>query len=253
MAQLLIYENSVPVSFARHGKWAIEPSKDYSFSRSVNSVPLMAVEILSAAAEYPVVFGGTGETVMPSVILGLRADENLLVDEAGNWRGNYIPAFVRRYPFVFSSTDEGQTFTLCIDESHKGINRDGQGEALFTEDRKPSPYVENVLKFLQQYQLEFARTQALCKKLQELNLLEPMQAQVQLPSGERMALTGFSVIDRARLKTLSASVMAELVKSDEMELIYAHLASMRNFAGMKDRVAGAAPAAGGSKESAVSA
>ena len=74
-------------------------------------------------------------------------------------------------------------------------------------------YVGNVLKFLQQYQSEFQRTEALCRKLKELNLLEPMQAQINLGSGERMALAGFSVVNRARLKT-SADVLAQLVKSD---------------------------------------
>lgn len=243
MAQLLIYEKASPVSHQRHGGWSIEAGKDYSFSRSVNSVPLMAVEILSAAAEYPVVFGGTGDTVMPAVILGLRSDENLYLDAEGSWTAKYIPAFIRRYPFVFSSTDDGQTFTLCMDESYKGVKQDASGERLFDDDKKPTPYVENVLKFLQQYQVEFTRTQAFCKKLKDLNLLEPMQAQVRLESGERLSLTGFSVIDRARLKTLSAQALAELLKSDELELIYAHLASMRNFSEMKDRVAAPAAAA----------
>jgi hypothetical protein len=45
------------------------------------------------------------------------------------------------------------------------------------------------------------------------------------------------VVDRARFKTLSADVLAGLVKSDELELIYAHLSSMRNFQGMRDRLA----------------
>ena len=53
---------------------------------------------------------------------------------------------------------------------------------------------------------------------------------------QRMFLTGFSAIDRARLKTLSAEALAGLVKSDEIELMYAHLSSMRNFQGMRDRV-----------------
>ena len=51
----------------------------------------------------------------------------------------------------------------------------------------------------------------------------------------RMALGGFSVVDRARLKTLSGNVLAQLVQSDELELIYAHLVSMRNFATVRDR------------------
>jgi SapC protein len=235
--QLLIYETATPVSHARHGDWSVEVGTDYSFSRGVNSVPLMAVEVLGAAAEYAVVFGGTGDVVMPAVILGLRGEENLYLTEQGGWQAKYIPAFLRRYPFVFSSPDEGKTFTLCIDEGFPGFNKKGRGERLFTAERKPTPYVENVLKFLQQYQVEFRRTQAFCKKLKELNLLEPMRAQINLESGERMFLTGFSAVDRARLKTLSADALASLVKSDELELIYAHLSSMRNFQGMRDRLA----------------
>lgn len=237
--KLLIYETAVPVSSGRHGNWSVEVGGDYAFSRNVNSVPLMAVEFPSAVAEYPIVFAGTGDIVMPAVILGMRGDENLYLTPQGGWQAKYIPAFVRRYPFVFSSPDEGKTFTLCIDEAFPGFNQQGRGERLFTADRKPTPYVENVLKFLQQYQVEFRRTQGFCKKLKDLNLLEPMQAQVNLDSGERMFLTGFSAVDRGRLKTLSAEVLAELAKSDELELIYAHLSSMRNFAGMRDRLAGA--------------
>jgi hypothetical protein len=235
--QLLIYETAIPVSYGRHGEWSVEVGTDYSFSRGVNSVPLMAVEIPSAAAEYAVVFGGTGDSVTPAVILGLRGDENLYLTGEGGWQAKYVPAFLRRYPFVFSSPDEGKTFTLCIDEAFPGFNQKGRGERLFTDDRKPTPYVKNVLKFLQQYQIEFRRTQAICKKLKDLSLLESMQAQINLESGERMFLTGFSAVDRARLKALSADVLAELAKLDELELIYAHLSSMRNFAGMRDRLA----------------
>lgn len=243
--QLLIYETAVPASHARHGNWSVDVGAGYAFSSKVNSVPLMAVEFPVAAAEYAIVFGGTGDVVMPAAILGLRAEQNLYVGEGGTWDAKYIPAFLRRYPFVFSSRDEGKTFTLCIDEGFPGFNQEGRGQRLFDDERKPTPYVDNVLKFLQQYQLEFNRTQAFCKKLRELNVLEPMQAQISLDSGEKMSLTGFSAVSRARLKTLSAEVLAELLKSDELELIYNHLLSMRNFGLMRERVGGNAAASAG--------
>jgi hypothetical protein len=196
----------------------------------------MAAEFARAALEYAIVFGGPGDVVMPAAVLGLRPDENLYVAKEGGWQAKYIPAFVRRYPFVFSSPDEGRTFTLCIDEVYPGINKSGRGERLFGDEGKPTLYLNNVLKFLQQYQLEFQRTQGFCRKLRDLNLLEPMQARMNLGSGERMALQGFSVVDRARLKTLPANVLAELVLSDELESIYTHLVSMRNFATVRDRL-----------------
>lgn len=235
--QHLIYEAAVPVSHARHGEWSVEVGTDYGFSRGVNSVPLMEVEFLTAGGEYAIVFGGTGDTVMPAVILGLRDEQNLYVNDDGSWNAKYIPAFLRRYPFVFSSSDDGANFTLCIDEGFPGFNQEGRGDKLFDAAGKPTEYVDSVLKFLQQFQLEFNRTQEFCKKLKDLNLLEPMQAQVSLESGEKMLLSGFSVIDRARLKTLSAEALVDLVKSDELELIYNHLNSMRHFSAMRERMA----------------
>jgi hypothetical protein len=237
----MIYENAVPVSFGRHGKWSVDTGADFGFARNVNSVPLTAVEFPAAASEYVIIFAGTGDVVTPAVLLGMRDEENLYLAEGGGWKARYVPAFLRRYPFVFSSQDEGKNFTLCIDESFPGCNRDNVGKALYDEANKPSQYTQNVLKFLQQYQVEYQRTQAFCTRLRELNLLEPMRAQISLESGERIALGGFMAIDRARLKTLSSEKLAELVRSDEMELIYAHLLSMRNFAGMRERLAPAAP------------
>jgi hypothetical protein len=237
----MIYETAVPVSPLRHRDWSVEVGTDYTFCRNVNSVPLMGAEFASAVLEYAIVFGGTGDFVMPVAVLGVRPDQNLYVTSQGDWAGKYIPAFVRRYPFVFASGGNGGNLTLCIDEAFPGFNRDGRGQRLFGDDGKPTAYVANVLKFLQQYQSEFQRTEALCRRSKELNLLEPMQAHINVSSGGRMALGGFSVVDRARVKTLPADVLAQLVKSDELELIYTHLLSLQNFAKLRDRVAEVRP------------
>ena len=236
---LLIYETAVPVSKAKHADWSVDSGSDYGFSRNVNAVPLMAVEFPNAAAEYAIVFAGTGDDVMPAVVLGVREQENLYLAKEGAWSARYIPAFVRRYPFVFSSSDDGKNFTLCIDEAFKGFNKEGRGERLFDAQGKQTPYVDNVLKFLQQYQLEFRRTQEFCRKLRELNLLEPMRAQLALASGERVALSGFMAVERARLKTLGAERLAELARTDELELVYAHLQSIRNFGAVREKMGGA--------------
>src|SRR5512135_17497 len=253
--QLLIYETAVPVSSGRHGDSSVEVGANYSFARNVNSVPLMAVEFPTAAAEYAIVFAGAKDALMPAVILGVRGNENLYLSEEGSWLGKYIPAFVRRYPFVFSTADDGKTFMLCVDEAFPGFNREGRGQRLFGEDKKPTPYVDNVLKFLQEYQAQFHRTRAFCRKVRELDLLEPMQAQISTGSGERLSLTGFWAVNRAKLKGLGGEKLADLAKPDELELLYLHLQSMRNFNALKDRLAPvkgggteqAAPAAGGAE------
>lgn len=233
--QLLIYETAVPVSSGRHGQASIEAGKGYGFARRINSVPLTAVEFPLAAAEYAIVFAQNGNEVVPVVILGARAGENLYVKADEGWNAKYLPAFIRRYPFVFAAKDD-KTFTLCVDEAFQGLNYQGRGQRLFDEQGKQSPYVDNVLKFLQEYRAQFQRTQAFCRKLLELDLLEPMQAQFTLGDGEKMSLRGFQAVDRKRLKALPPETLAQLAATDELELVYLHLQSLRNFTAVKERL-----------------
>lgn len=235
--QLLIYENAVPVSAQQHKDWSVKTGSDYGFAKQMNSVPLMAVELISAADEYSIVFTGNEETVMPVAILAMRDGENMYVKPDGSWDAKYLPAFIRRYPFVFSSNDDGANFTLCVDEKFSGCNQDGRGERLFDADGERTQYLNSVLEFLKGYQAEFQRTQAFCKKVKELDLLEPMRAQITLTGGQQMGLEGFMAVSRDRLKALSGDQLAALAKTDELELLYLHLQSMRNFTSMVERVA----------------
>ena len=239
--QLLIYKSAVPVSKARHADLSVEVRPDFAFSAETNSVPLMAVEFPQAAAEYAIVFAGDRGEILPHAILGLRDRENLYVGQRGLWDAQYLPAFIRRYPFVFSA--QGDQLTLCVDEAFPGFNREGRGEPIFAADGSPSAYTQRVLAFLQDYQAQFQVTQRFCAKLRELGLLEPMQAQITVGSGEKLALGGFMTVDRAKLKALPGERLAELAASDELEMLYLHLHSMRNFERLRGRLDGRLAAA----------
>jgi len=201
----------------------------------VNSIPLTAVEFPHAAEEFPIVFAGEGENIMPVAIMGIRDDENLFVTEQGEMDAKYTPAFLRRYPFVFSSSDEGDNFTLCIDETFEGCNQDNRGERLFDSQGEQTTYLKNVLEFLKEYQIQFARTQAFCKKLNEFELLEPMGAEFDT-AGRKMTLTGFMAVNRDKLKNLPGEKLAELAKTDGLELAFLSLQSLRNFTPMANRI-----------------
>jgi hypothetical protein len=236
MTQMLFYDKVVPVSPTQHGNLCIE-RVDFGFAAKVNSVPLMAVEIPMAAREYTIVFAGTEQSITPVVVLGVADAQNLYLDENKAWKADYIPAFVRRYPFVFAQNEDASQFTLCVDEDWAGCNREGRGQRLFDEQGGQTEYLQNMLKFLSDYQNQFLRTQAFCKKLQESNLLEPMQAQITLPGGEKRSLGGFLGASRARVKTLGAEKLAELAKTDELELAYLQMASLNNLGSVVNRAA----------------
>jgi SapC len=236
--QLLIYENVVPITPARHSRHSVEVGGSFAFSAGVNALPLMAVEIVRAATEYAVVFTGNGDDLMPAVLLGVKGEQNLYLGPDGQWTAKYIPAFLRRYPFIFASSADAKTLTLCIDEAYPGLNTEGRGQKFFEPDGKPTPYVEQVLGFLKEYQAQFLRTQAFSRKLHGLGVLEPMQAQVTTPDGAKLSLTGFQAVSRRRLRELAPEHLQALVQTDELELLYLHLYSMRNFHDVKDRLIG---------------
>ena len=247
--QLMIYERAMPVSSERHRDWSVVTGEDYGFARVVNSVPLLAAEFVQTAVSDTIVFAGNDETVVPTVILGIRDGENANVGEDGSWTGGYIPAFLRRYPFVFSGSKDGKTFTLCIDEEFEGFNKEGRGERLFDVDGNRTQYLESVLNFAREYQGLFQRTELFCKRLKEHGLLEPANARFRLPDGEEASLGGFFTINRDKLKALPSEVLIEMIKTDELEMCYVHLQSLNNLTPMARRIAGAegtdtAPAAG---------
>lgn len=90
-----------------------------------------------------------------------------------------------------------------------------------------------MLQFQQAFEAQNSRTRAFCGKLNELGLLEPIQAQIRPPSGENRVFTGVKAISRAKLKALDAE---QLAGSDELELIYLHLHSLNNLRLLGERL-----------------
>lgn len=236
--QMLIYESVAPVSAQRHADVSVDATRDYGFSANVNAVPLMSVEFSAAAAEYAIVFTTVGDDVLPAVILGVRGGNNVYLSSDSSWSARYIPAFIRRYPFVFAATPDGKALALCIDESHPGVNREGRGERLFTHEGKPTAYAKQVSQFLQVYQGQFERTRRFGRKVRELGLLEPVGAEVSSAQGTKVKMSGMLSVSRKKLRELDAEHLVELARADELDLLYLQMFSLRNFSSVKDRLVG---------------
>jgi len=230
-SQPLFYKNIVPLNKEVHGNWSIEAVSNYKHTSETNSLYIAAIEFIKAASEYPIVFGmGTDESVFPVVILGLRKNENLYINKKGEWLANYIPAYVRRYPFILAIDENvSDKFTVCVDSECPGFNNKGEGTRLFDEDGNESDLLKNSVEFLKEYQNHIQLTTLFCNNIKELGLLEPMKADVKMADGEEISLGGFMGINREKLKALDSETMENLVKTDQMELIYAHLISLGNI------------------------
>lgn len=236
--ELLIYAQATPVRAQAHGDMSVAPMAGFGFASEVNSVPIVAAEFSAASADLTVVFAGTDKAVMPAVLLGLEQNQNRFVGADGSWTGRYVPAFLRRYPFVFAATEGSDDLTLCIDESYAGLNDKGEGERLFDATGNRTLYLNGVLEFAVQYQAQYERTRIFCERLVANDLLESVVANFKDVDGNDKRLTGFFRINRDKLKAISPDLLATLFATDELELCFVHLASLANI----DRLA-AQPAA----------
>lgn len=236
MANLLFYDKPVALNKVQHKDLKIKPMEnDFNFARDTNSVILAGVEFTEAAREYPIVFAKAGETVVPVALLGLRNQENLFVKEDGAWDARYVPAFVRRYPFVLAETGEQGQRMVCIDESFPGLN-EKEGQALF-EDGEPTQLLKQAMDFLEEYQRQYMRTERFVQRLQDNELLMSLNAKVDMVDGQQYGLTGLLAVDEKKLLQLPDDKALELYRSGELAWVYCHLMSLGNMGSMVDRVA----------------
>lgn len=231
--QLMIYANAVPLSADDHRNLSVLQNGGYGFSSDLNSVPLVLAEFEKAAAEYPVVFAGDvtagAAAITPAAIVGLRDGENLFVDGQGVWTGRYIPAFLRRYPFVFAESADKSSLTLCIDTTYEGLDTTGKGERLFDSAGNRTQYLETTLRFTSDYQTQHAVTRAFIAQLVELDLLEPATANATLADGNQLTLGGFSRVSAERLAALPDATVLEMFRNGMLTLIHIHMQSMQQM------------------------
>ncbi|MFM9881345.1 MAG: SapC family protein [Burkholderiaceae bacterium] len=236
MTSSLFYEKPVVLDRAIHRGMKVAPSNSFLFAKRVNSLYLAGVEFAEACKEYAIVFTKVaGQKVAPMVMLGLRDQENLLVDSEGNWTATYVPAFVRRYPFVLSQLAD-QSMGLCIDEAYSGLNTK-KGEALFDAQGNNTPFLQSALDFLNRYQIEYMRTDRFCQGLLEAGLLMEMNAKADLVDGSSHSINGLMIVDEKKLLALPDAQVLKLFRAGELHWLAMHLVSLSNMQRLVDRLA----------------
>ncbi len=237
MTTLLFYDKPVALNKVTHQDTKIKLTDgNYDFAKRTNSVILAGIEFTEAAKEYPIVFAQSGESIVPVALLGLRNEENLFVEDDGTWDARYIPAFVRRYPFVLTAVPDSQQQVVCIDESYPGFDAK-DGEALFSADGEPTPILAKAMEFLEEYQRQYRRTETFLTRLQENDLLMSLNAKVDLVDGKQFALTGLLAVDERKLLELGDEKALEMFRSGELAWIYCQLMSLGCMSRMVDRIA----------------
>lgn len=228
-----LHRQPVALDRSAHLKTRVKlPVTDWSVASGLNSMFVAAVEFGDACREFPIVFvrAGTepdGSTpIAPVAVFGLSQGENLYVDGT-RWRGAYMPALLRMYPFAMGRVDE-QSFAIVIDMAWSGVSQT-EGDLLFTDAGEVSELTRLVQQQLELAETEVQRTRFVGQKLQELNLLREMRFDAKLPDGNTLSVEGFLTVDEDKLKVLPDTTLIELQRTGILGLVHAHLISLGNM------------------------
>jgi hypothetical protein len=223
----MFYKNPVPLDPIRHATAGLGGRNDLNFTRNTNAIALTVSEMAHAARTYPIVFSKLAPTV-PFAVVGLRENENLFVDEAGKWRDDsYIPAYVRRYPFIFSEVTGSQQLVLCIDEAADNFQTNSD-KPLFV-DGKPSESLQRAFKFNETFQAHYEDTRRFGDWLDKHNMLEDRVARADLGNGQTFTLQGFRLLNTERAQALEDAQVLELHKRGWLPLLHFHIQSLQNW------------------------
>src|SRR5215218_881913 len=103
----LFYNELQPLSSQLHGNWKARTIESAPFFAKAHAVPLTVEEFILAQRQYPIVFSA-GPQPVPLGLFGLNEGVNVFTDDQGiPTRDLYIPAYVRRYPFMLARLREG--------------------------------------------------------------------------------------------------------------------------------------------------
>jgi hypothetical protein len=230
----LLHRQAVAVDSNLHRNTKLKvPFSDWGFSSQLNSIFLAATEFGDACREYPIVFVKAGkdekdgkELIAPIAVFGVVNNDNLFNDN-GNWRGRYVPAVMRTYPFCTARVSEEQ-FAVCFDSAWSGVST-SEGQALYAADGKPTELLANAQKQLEALETEVQRTRLLCARLAELDLLRDMRFDATFVDGRKHSVEGFLTIDQEKVNALPDATALELHKQGVLGLIHAHWISLSNM------------------------
>ena len=237
---VLLYKQPEPLNSTNHKGLGLTPAeRPYAFLKTVHFVPLTVQEFGLAATSMPIIFGGDGK--VPLAVMGLRQNENLFINDEGNYEDDvYVPAYIRRYPFVFASDDDNEQMVVCIDRASEAIS-DKPEFPFFNDDGQPSSYTQDVINFLRQYEGQNRATQQFITDIKDLDIFETRDLSVQNPGSnggvpQQVKITDYVCVSEQKLNALSPEKLAELRDKGYLAAIYAHMVSMLNWTRLIQKV-----------------
>jgi SapC len=225
---VLFYQQPEPLSLEKHRTLGAKRiDRPFQFLLGSHVVPITVNEFGIAACSYPVIFAGAEKT--PLAVMGARGGENVFVNPNGEVDPEvYLPAFVRRYPFVFASDPNNENMLVCIDRAAPMIGENP--EIPFFNGDKPSKYTEDAIEFLKEFERHRQATEFFIKAVDEAGLFEEKSVSLsqtdEKGEEQQVKIADYFAISEEKLNALSSEKFQELREKGVLAPAYAHIISL---------------------------
>jgi hypothetical protein len=193
-------------------------------------VQVVVREFPNLVAHYPLFFAKDSETgaFYCGAMLGFDAGENLFLNESGTGQDAYRPLNLQRGPFYVVGND------LAIDLDNPRVGAE-DGQALFTDEGEPTPYLESIKFALRELRPGQEMTKIFIDTLLGLKLIEPIDINLAFDDGTRRDLQGLYTISQDTLRNQPDDVVLNLFRRGYLHLIYLMIASLQQVSVLAQR------------------
>ena len=223
----LLYRGLEPLNSGQHSNMKLKRGQTIPEVGKIHAIPVTIDEFIHAQRSYPIIFSA-GNNPVPLALMGLNEGVNTFIDDDGMPidQGAYMPAYLRRYPFMLAKLrPDSDELSLCFDPTGGGIAEDGD-EALFDGDQ-PSEITRNILAFCEQFETAGQRTHAFMEELLKLDLLMDGEVSVQPDGVEQPFLyRGFRMVDEEKLRNMRGDELRRINQNGVLSLLFAHMFSL---------------------------
>jgi len=223
----LMYNQLEPLSNQVHSNYKMRAIDAAPHLAKIHAIPLLIDEFVAAQRFYPIVFS-LGDSPVPLALMGLNEGVNTFVDDEGKLLGpTYVPAYVRRYPFMLARVDDtGDTLSLCFDPSSGMVGEYEDGQPMF-DGQQPSEATQNVMKFCEEFEVAAQRTNQFMEELVKLDILMDGELSVQLNTESQPNIyRGFRMIDEEKFREMRGDELRRINQNGMLPLLMAHLFSL---------------------------
>ena len=225
---MFLYENPVLLNHEEHGELGLSKrGNPFEFVKTTNAIPIVAAEFSSIQKHYPIVFSNM-DNPSPIAVVGIRANQNLFVNEDGQWDSHsYVPSYIRRYPYALATSENNQS-AVVIDTAANSVTK--ESDFPFFDGQSVTKETQDMIDFCQQFAAEATKTQTLCNRVKELGLLTPQTATQNSDDGSAPStIANYVSIDPQKLSELSADEIQSLLQDGVLASIFSQAFSMENW------------------------